>query len=244
MFTVAIVGADGAGKTTAARGLIESAPVPMKYLYMGGNIESSNIALPTSRLIFWVKRQYYKRVAKKSGNKDSRFLSTHHVEHRFDKRGKIGAALRLLHRIAEEWYRQFVAWRYLRRGCVVVYDRHFLFDVAPRAIRSRVQKQRTSDRLHYWLLSRWFPHPDLVIFLDAPPELLYERKGEATIEYLRGRRGAFLEQGKKTPYFIRVDASQTAAKVLEDVSRHVMEYYARRAGRTPDALSGPSPATS
>ena len=48
--TVAIVGTDGAGKSTVVRGLSESLSVPCKKLYMGPNIESSNVALPRSRL--------------------------------------------------------------------------------------------------------------------------------------------------------------------------------------------------
>ena len=51
MTTVAIIGADGAGKSTVAKALEGSMPLPTKYIYMGANIESANIALPTSRLI-------------------------------------------------------------------------------------------------------------------------------------------------------------------------------------------------
>ena len=51
MYTVALIGGDGAGKTTIADQLRDSFPLPLKYLYMGINIESSNVALPTSRII-------------------------------------------------------------------------------------------------------------------------------------------------------------------------------------------------
>ena len=42
MATIALIGADGSGKTTIAKMLLESPPAKMKYLYMGLNIESSN----------------------------------------------------------------------------------------------------------------------------------------------------------------------------------------------------------
>ena len=78
------------------------------------------------------------------------------------------------------------------RGYVVVYDRHFLFDAAPGPIHSQAQKQERLDRFYYWILSHWYPKPDLAIFLDAPGEVLYERKGE----YATALR--WLDQGLST----------------------------------------------
>ena len=61
MFAVAVIGADGAGKTTVTKRLLETLPVRMKYLYMGWNPESSNFALPTSRLMLHLKlRELYR----------------------------------------------------------------------------------------------------------------------------------------------------------------------------------------
>ncbi|HEX5579064.1 MAG TPA: hypothetical protein VFY43_05290, partial [Candidatus Limnocylindria bacterium] len=48
--TVAIIGPDGAGKTTIARRLEESLPMPTRYLYMGWNYEASNVMLPFNQL--------------------------------------------------------------------------------------------------------------------------------------------------------------------------------------------------
>ncbi|MDQ4078675.1 MAG: hypothetical protein M3220_20845, partial [Chloroflexota bacterium] len=56
MFTVALIGADGAGKTTVGKRLEGALPLPAKYIYMGINLESSNLVLPTTRLILEVKR--------------------------------------------------------------------------------------------------------------------------------------------------------------------------------------------
>ena len=70
MTVIAIIGADGAGKSTVARALEASLPFRTKYIYMGSNIESSNIALPTSRLILYLKRLSFRRVAKREGITD------------------------------------------------------------------------------------------------------------------------------------------------------------------------------
>jgi hypothetical protein len=56
-FTVALIGPDGAGKTTVARRLEQTGlEVPVKYLYMGINADASNHLLPTTRLVRALKR--------------------------------------------------------------------------------------------------------------------------------------------------------------------------------------------
>ena len=55
-FTLALIGPDGAGKTTVARRLAEVLPLPVTYLYMGVSPESSNLLLPTTRLVHAIRR--------------------------------------------------------------------------------------------------------------------------------------------------------------------------------------------
>ena len=55
-FTVALVGCDGAGKTTVARRLEGEIDRPIRYLYMGVSADSSNRSLPTTRLAHRIKR--------------------------------------------------------------------------------------------------------------------------------------------------------------------------------------------
>ena len=45
MFSVALVGADGSGKTTISDGLQERLPIPTKYIYMGTATGSSGPAV-------------------------------------------------------------------------------------------------------------------------------------------------------------------------------------------------------
>ena len=52
MVSIALVGADGAGKTTIARELERAADPPVKYIYMGVNTSASNVAL-----LLMMKRQ-------------------------------------------------------------------------------------------------------------------------------------------------------------------------------------------
>ncbi len=233
MATVALIGVDGAGKTTISRKLLESFPLPWKYLYMGRNIESSNHALPTSRFIHWLKVKKYEKRHKGNGNARSKPLTLHDLNEnrKEDTRGKIGATGRMLNRMAEEWYRQLISWFFQARGYVILYDRHFLFDALPDNLDTSQQKSRWSNCFHRWVLYKFYPKPDLVIYLEAPPELLYRRKKEASLEYLSARSEAFLQLARSLPDVIIVDASQNVEKVYQDVAEKLYDFFQNRAPR-------------
>jgi thymidylate kinase len=215
MFSVALIGADGAGKTTLLRRLEDSFPLPMRGLYMGVNLESSNVSLPTSRLAATIKRWLNKRSQRSANSLHSSSKGTGKM-----KKSRVWASLRLLNFVAEEWYRQMLSWKYRKQGFLVVYDRHFQFDFEP----VQDTKKPLSDRIHRWLLAHCYPSPDLTIFLDAPAEVLFARKSEAPLEYLEARRQAFLLQGQRTRNFVRVDAAQPLDAVYRDVSNHILAY--------------------
>lgn len=225
MFSVAVIGPDGAGKTTVARRLEQSSSLPITYLYMGINIESSNVALPTSRFIEWLKR----RRRKSSGAPQPASTSLHHRTNGKRKSAPpVWAGIRLLNRLAEEWYRQYLSWKIRRVGQIVVYDRHFKFDFEQSCANG--ENLRFTDKVHRWCLAKFYPQPDVVIYLDAPAEVLFARKGEATVEYLEARRQAFLRQGASTRNFIRVDATQSADAVYQEVIAHLARFYQRTRG--------------
>ncbi len=223
MPTIAFVGGDGAGKSTVTAKLMEELPFPVKYMYMGMSSRSTNIALPTHRIARYVKEFLYRRSQAKIDTKKPVDIEQMYegFRHR-DRRGKLGATARLANRLAEEWFRQLVSWTYQLRGYVVLYDRHFIFDFPERL--PGKPDERLSDRLHRWQLHRVYPHPDLVIFLDAPPALLYERKGEATLEYLESARNGYIRQGTKVKNFLTIDASRPLDVVYADV-RHAVEAF-------------------
>jgi len=217
MTTVAIIGADGAGKSTVARALEGSMPVRTKYIYMGANIESANIALPTSRLILYVKRRSFRRVARREGITDPNFLSTHHSAHRSVKYGRVAASFRIANRLAEDYFRQLVFFVYELRGFIVVHDRDLLSDTW-----HVTRQSRLSDRTYQWILTHLCPRPDLVVFLDAPAEVLLVRKGEGSLDYLEKRRNAYDSRSLTTRGFVRVDASQPLDDVVAEVSKLVL----------------------
>jgi thymidylate kinase len=128
--------------------------------------------------------------------------------------------------LAEEWYRQLFSWFYQMRGYVVLYDRHFLFDFAI-AVDDEPHESLTKW-LHRWCVRHIYPCPSLVIYLDAPAEVLFARKGEWGLEALERRRQAFLQVGKQTPNFVQVDATQSLEEVYAEVTHHILEFMKNR----------------
>ena len=219
MATIALIGADGSGKTTIAKMLLDSPPAKMKYLYMGLNIESSNYALPTSRLIYYLKLLKYKKKNKNIKDVKLKNLSLHNIEEdrTVDKRGKLGAFARLANRMAEAWYRQVISWIFQLSGYTVLSVAHYIFDSSTNKTTEELKNQRVTTKIHGWMINNMLSKPKLVFLLHAPPEVLFERKGEADIEYLKARTESFMKVGKSLKNFIVVDATQPIDKVFADV---------------------------
>ncbi|HEY6907494.1 MAG TPA: hypothetical protein VI230_08485, partial [Ignavibacteriaceae bacterium] len=215
-------------------------PVKLKYLYMGLNIESSNHALPTSRFIYYLKVYKYKKKNKDLKHEKLKNLSLHklHDDRKNDSRGMIGAAARLINRLAEEWYRLIISIVFQLRGYVVLYDRHFLFDAATSAKGEALKRQRLSSKIHRWILVNLYEKPDMTIFLEAPADVLFARKGEADLEYLKARNEAFLEVGKGLNNFFRIDATQSPEKVFENVIHSIHEIFGPKNQSKKTAMKG------
>lgn len=216
MITVALVGADGAGKTTISRRLPTCLSVPARYVYLGANPASATHALPTTRLVHRVRTR---RGTAAAGGPPSveRSLAPDRdgpLARRALRSGRAG--LRTTHQIAEGGYQWLVIAWHRARGRVVVVDRwygadhhaHELAGNGPLALSRRVRAA---------FLRRAFPAPDLVLVLDAPPEVLHSRKGEGTRAELAQRRAEYLDYLATVAAGSRIDAARPLDEVLDDV---------------------------
>ena len=217
MATVALIGADGAGKTTVGRRVEEQRALPIKYIYMGVNPETSNHMLPTTRLILQVKRWLGKESHVGGPPDPSRSKVAPRGLLRRSLRG-IKGLLRTTNLLAEEWYRQLLAWWYQRRGFVVLFDRHFFWDYHAHDISTDSERRPSlARRIHGHFLRRLYPKPDLVVLLDAPAEVLFERKREGTVELIELRRQEYFRLREQAPRFEVVDATQPLDVVVQKV---------------------------
>jgi len=224
MFTVALIGPDGSGKTTIGRQLEDRLPMPVKYIYMGVSTDSSNVMLPTTRLAHMLKRAMGgkldnagppdpNRVKKKPKGVVKRTLAE----------GR--AVLRLANRLSEEWYRQGLVWSYQRRGNIVLFDRHFFSDYYAYDIADHGQPRDFTQRIHGFVLQHIYPKPSLIIYLDAPAEVLYARKGEGSIEALERRRQDYLQLRDVVKHYAIVDATQPQDQVVQEVVALIWDFY-------------------
>lgn len=226
MLSCALIGPDGAGKTTVCRRLEHELGLPVEYIYMGVSKGSSNRMLLTSRLL-----------ARRPGARADRAGPRAHATAVRSARSSSGplralkTVLGLCNRIADEWYRQIVSWRERRRGKIVLFDRHFYADYYAYDIAGSAADRPLARRLHGWMLERLFPRPDLVVYLDAPAEVLLARKGEGDRALLEQRRRDYLEVGRHFADFVVVDATQSTDSVVSEVASHIRSRFQSQISR-------------
>lgn len=206
----------------------------MRYIYMGSNAEANPYALPTSRLVQYLKRR---RLAGSKMAQDHDTGADYGLGHIQAWSNPVANGLRLVNRLAEEWVRQVVVWRNHRKGTVVISDRHFVIDFALSLMLGEPNNAGpVTERIHRWVLGRLYPRPDLVIFLDAPAELLYERKRDAPMEYLVERQSLYQRATEQLPEFRAIDATGDIDDTVARVESEIAAFMA--SGTAPSPTDG------
>jgi hypothetical protein len=114
----------------------------------------------------------------------------------------------------------------LARSTLMLNDRHFV-DIL-------VDPKRYRYGGPLWLLRliwRVIPKPDLIVLLDAPPEVLQARKQEVSFAETVRQRRAYLSLVRGMGNGHVVDATQSLDHVTRDVSDIILRHLATRVAR-------------
>lgn len=202
--SVALLAPDGAGKSTLAQALTRDVFLRAKLVYMGTNIAASTVGFPTTK---WLHERLKARNGTAKRRKSFGFLAL--------------KGLSFINRLAEQWYRAGAALALLWRGRLVVFDR-YLYDAwlnKPPATAWKRWRRKMFEAI--------CPRPDLVILLDAPGQLLWERKHEHTPEWLEQQRRGYLALQERVPQMRIVDATQQAESVQREVTAMIWNLHRR-----------------
>jgi thymidylate kinase len=215
--TVALICADGAGKTSVARALERSGELAVKTIYMGVNREAGTHMLPTTRALRAVQRALG-RSHRQGGPPDPARARERATGGLRNLAREAKSAVLVLNQVCEEWYRVALAKRFERRGFVVVFDRHFFVDYWAHDVAPAEGEDRRSlaRRVHGRLLER-LPRPDCTILLDAPAAVLFARKAEGTLAALERRRQEYLTLARELGNCALIDATRPPQEVLAEV---------------------------
>ncbi len=204
--------------------------MPSAYLYMGDNAAATNRTLPTTRAAAALRRRLGRAADGGPPSPESAHRKGNGVK------GALRSAkslARTLNQVAEEWYRQTIAWSHQRRGEVVIFDRHFFTDYYAYDVAGTHVHRTLARRLHGALLLHAYPRPDLVVYLDAPAQVLLARKGEGSVESLERRRQDYLELRDRFSHFSVVDATRPLDEVVTTVASAISAYAASRRPTAP-----------
>lgn len=139
-------------------------------------------------------------------------------------KSSVKSHLQLIVWLAAYWWDRLM--RRKRNATLQIYDRYF-HDVLVDPKRYRYGGSKTFARL----LSKLVPRFDLVVFLDAPPEVLQSRKREVPPEETARQRQAYLDLARTLPNAHVVDASRPLSEVVAEVEKIVLKYMAERTAR-------------
>jgi thymidylate kinase len=127
------------------------------------------------------------------------------------------ALLRTVRRLLGAWS---TATARRRRGESVALDRH------PLEARIGPPTSKRTTIARRWILAHLLPHPEVVIVLMAPAEVLHQRKPEHDLDEVRARRDRYLELARRHDYPV-VDTTASQAEVVAAIDRAIHERRGR-----------------
>ena len=142
-------------------------------------------------------------------------------------RGGLYSMAKMLYLFADYWLGYLSSVRPATvRTRLVVFDRYF-YDIL-------VDPRRVLYGGPAWLpkmLARLVPRPDLVLLLNASPEVLWSRKQEVPYEEVVRQQAGYLRVAREMGDVIVIDAAGTREEVVLKARHAILDYFTRRTRR-------------
>lgn len=134
------------------------------------------------------------------------------------------SVLKLIFWWVEYWLGfMFKVWPQAIQSTLVIFDRYY-FDLLVDPLRYRFSEPKGFARL----VAKLIPQPQLVIFLDAPAEVIHSRKQELGLEELERQRQAYRALVQAMPNGYIVDASRPSDQVAHNVEKILLDFMANK----------------
>jgi thymidylate kinase len=121
-----------------------------------------------------------------------------------------------------QWGRYGKARWHQANGRFVIFDRYTYDAMLPSS-----KKLSRGKELRRWALAHACPAPDLILFLDAPGEVLYARKGEHSPAFLEEQRQGYLQLRQELPQMQVVNVDRDPDCVRREVTSIIWRDYAQ-----------------
>ena len=136
-------------------------------------------------------------------------------------RGALFSVAKMFYLFADYWLGYFRGVRSATvRTRLVVFDRYF-YDIL-------VDPERVLYGGPRWLpgvLAHFLPKPDMVVLLNAAPEVLWSRKQEVPFEEVVRQQAAYLEMAQKIKGAVIIDAARSKTEVVLEVREAILDYF-------------------
>jgi thymidylate kinase len=210
-FSMAVLGPDGAGKSTLVREIVRQVQP----------------AFRSTRIFHW-------RPFLLAGGKRRTVLDS---PHQLDADRPARSVVRLMCHLLDYWFGTLLRVRpRTARAGLVVFDRYFE-DMLADPRRYRYGGPMWLVRL----VSRLVPRPKLVLVLDASEEIVRTRKQEIAVEEIRRLRQVYLQLARMFPRGFVLDAAGSPQTVAREATRIVTAFMESRlpSGGAPFRFHGP-----
>jgi thymidylate kinase len=139
-------------------------------------------------------------------------------------RGVIASGLKLIYYALDYIFGYWLKIKpALIRSTLVIYDRYYTdLMVDPKRFRLKVPKFLLKS------LGLLIPKPDLIILLDAPAEVIYQRKQEVEFDEIKRQQQAYKEMVLKIENSVIIDVSKSIDEVVNEVENTIIEFLQKR----------------